>query len=222
MSKVHDGIWIGIDFGTSNSTCAVWDSTRGGPKWVRLVKIAPLEDSGKVGRTVPSVVQLIPPLVGAQAMMEVGTGTLLPSIKRFLGKSYNDLDPQLVSLMPFEVEEDDDDDDEHHYLQVVVETKNGQKVRTTPLEITAMILQTIRESAQRYLDVFQTKKHLQIPGNGMIWNVVVGVPAHFSKRHIQLVEQETYDHRKCPENVLRYLHSMNSLSLFFTILFIAD
>jgi len=31
--KQHDGIWIGIDLGTSNSTCAVWDSSRGGAKW---------------------------------------------------------------------------------------------------------------------------------------------------------------------------------------------
>jgi hypothetical protein len=29
----HDGIWIGIDLGTSNSACAVWDSSRGGSKW---------------------------------------------------------------------------------------------------------------------------------------------------------------------------------------------
>ena len=31
--KQYDGIWIGIDLGTSNSTCAVWDSSRGGAKW---------------------------------------------------------------------------------------------------------------------------------------------------------------------------------------------
>ena len=29
----HNGIWIGIDLGTSNSACAVWDSSRGSSKW---------------------------------------------------------------------------------------------------------------------------------------------------------------------------------------------
>jgi len=29
----NSGIWIGIDLGTSNSACAVWDSSRGGSKW---------------------------------------------------------------------------------------------------------------------------------------------------------------------------------------------
>lgn len=35
----HDGIWIGIDLGTSNSACAVWDSSRGGSKWCVLTKM---------------------------------------------------------------------------------------------------------------------------------------------------------------------------------------
>ena len=25
------GVWVGLDLGTSNSTCAVWDQTRGVP-----------------------------------------------------------------------------------------------------------------------------------------------------------------------------------------------
>ena len=36
----NSGIWIGIDLGTSNSACAVWDSSRGGSKWyVQIQKV---------------------------------------------------------------------------------------------------------------------------------------------------------------------------------------
>ena len=53
------GIWMGIDLGTSNCTCAVWDSTRGRPKWIRLHGIAsPVQTRRKDGRIVPSVVEI--------------------------------------------------------------------------------------------------------------------------------------------------------------------
>lgn len=181
---VQDGVWIGVDFGTSNSTCAVWDSTRGSSKWMRLDKIAILESSGKVGRSVPSVLKWShpdPPLVGAQALKEEATGTLIPSIKRLLGTRYTELDRHLISSMPFEAKEGKDGD-----VCIAVEP-NGNT--TTPLEVMSIILQAIREAAQRYLDKYQQKKHLQVPGSGKIRNVVVGVPAHYSKRHVQLVEQ---------------------------------
>jgi molecular chaperone DnaK (HSP70) len=58
-NETNNGIWIGIDLGTSNCACAVWDSTRGGAKPLRLETIAsPPFDKDKVGRMVPSVVLL--------------------------------------------------------------------------------------------------------------------------------------------------------------------
>lgn len=46
---------IGIDLGTSHCTAAVWDSTRGHPKWMRLGAAAYAE-SNKDGRIMPSAV----------------------------------------------------------------------------------------------------------------------------------------------------------------------
>ncbi|CAB9497174.1 Heat shock 70 kDa protein (Fragment) [Seminavis robusta] len=54
----HEGLWIGIDLGTSNCASAVWDSTRGRPKWMRLPDLA-VPQSSKPGRIVPSAVQLL-------------------------------------------------------------------------------------------------------------------------------------------------------------------
>jgi hypothetical protein len=52
-NETNNGIWIGIDLGTSNCACAVWDSTRGGAKPLRLETIAsPPFDKDKVGRMV--------------------------------------------------------------------------------------------------------------------------------------------------------------------------
>mmetsp|Transcript_39979 Transcript_39979/g.96505 ORF Transcript_39979/g.96505 Transcript_39979/m.96505 type:complete len:113 (-) Transcript_39979:1294-1632(-) len=56
----NGGLWIGIDLGTSNSTCGVWDSNRGSPKWIRLPIVAtPTTNkrrNGKIGRIMPSIV----------------------------------------------------------------------------------------------------------------------------------------------------------------------
>ena len=58
--KQHPGVWMGIDLGTSNCAAAIWDSTRGRPKWMRLQDIAVPQSTkgGKAGRIVPSAVQL--------------------------------------------------------------------------------------------------------------------------------------------------------------------
>lgn len=53
-----DGAWIGIDFGTTHSCAAVWDSNRSRPKVLRLASALP-EDSGKRGRLVPTVLVLV-------------------------------------------------------------------------------------------------------------------------------------------------------------------
>ena len=53
----HPGLWMGIDLGTSNCAAAIWDATRGRPKWIRLQDLA-VPQSRKAGRIVPSAVQL--------------------------------------------------------------------------------------------------------------------------------------------------------------------
>jgi hypothetical protein len=113
------GIWIGIDLGTTNCACAVWDSFRGSPKWLRLPNnVATRQHNGKMGRIMPSVVRWVlpnesegtatnPVLVGAAACDEnvifKKEGSLLQSVKRMLGKTYNELDPQWLKTLDFDV-----------------------------------------------------------------------------------------------------------------------
>lgn len=196
-SSSASGIWIGIDLGTSNSACAIWDSTRGSSKWIRLPHVAIAEDSGKIGRIVPSVVRIHESagdksnnfLVGKQALSSKDSGMLISSIKRLFGKRFGDLDPQLLESLPFHVESDDEES-----LQLVIPTVDPSNdcvvvVKTTPLEIASAILRAIKDAAQQYVDKYAVKKQLSFPGEGLIRNVVVGVPAHFSTRHTALVEE---------------------------------
>lgn len=199
------GVWIGLDLGTSNSACAIWDSSRGSPKWIRLPKIALTESSGtKLGRMVPSVVKIQGDesfWVGAQALQQQqqeeegenfsSSGTIVSSIKRLFGKEFQDLDSKLLEALPFHVENNEDDDGRKTVQLVVPVTTSDNSVlvvQTNPVEIVSILLKAIREAAQQYLNKYQAKKHLQVPGEGIIRNVVVGVPAHYSKRHMSLLE----------------------------------
>jgi molecular chaperone DnaK len=197
------GVWIGIDLGTSNSACAVWDSTRGSPKWMRLPQIASAQTNGKVGRIMPSVVRFEQPpsdpskkcksFVGAMALEQNdANSSLLQSVKRLLGKRYEDLDPQWLGTLDYDVIEEDSGSSS---FQIKARTSSDVTVVMTPQEILAIELNALRTAAQTYLDRYRIKKNLQVPGcgsshtpqNTAIRNVVVGVPAHFSKRHIQLI-----------------------------------
>jgi len=122
-------------------------------------------------------------------------GMLISSVKRLFGKRYSELDPNLLESLPFHLEADENDEDS---LQLVIPiNSSGDEddddcvlvVKTTPLEIAASILSAIKEAAQDYINKNQRKKHLEIPGEGLVRNAVVGVPAHFSKRHTTLVEE---------------------------------
>lgn len=204
---------MGIDLGTSNSACAVWDSTRGSPKWIRLKDIAPLDGNGsKWGRLVPSVVQLpdpsdtstkLLPRVGAEALKhlnETTSGTLVRSVKRLLGRKLQDLDPEWIESLPYELTEDDETGE--LLLKVTPymirndgaeDTSNNRPddLFVTPVQVVAILLRGMREAAQLYLDKYAVKKHLEVPGgqNNQVRNVVLGVPAHYSKRHLALVEE---------------------------------
>ena len=200
---VPSGVWIGVDLGTSNSACAVWDSTRGSPKWMRLKDIAQLdrEGSSKWGRLVPSVVKIPSKdslrashselLVGAQAL-ETTAGTLLSSVKRLLGRKLADLDAHWASSMPYTIHED-----ERGELQIWFQTsKSKEKLKMTPVQVLGVLLYRMREEAQNYLNKYAARKRLDVPGANSqgdepytIQNAVIGIPAHFSKRQIGLVEE---------------------------------
>eukprot|EP00531_Pseudo-nitzschia_arenysensis_P014433 CAMPEP_0116143870 /NCGR_PEP_ID=MMETSP0329-20121206/15680_1 /TAXON_ID=697910 /ORGANISM="Pseudo-nitzschia arenysensis, Strain B593" /LENGTH=679 /DNA_ID=CAMNT_0003639217 /DNA_START=41 /DNA_END=2080 /DNA_ORIENTATION=+ len=204
----NDGIWIGIDLGTSNSACAVWDSSRGGSKWVRLRGIT--ESTGtKIGRIMPSVVRFQSakeaPVVGFPALKtssETSTtnSSLVRSVKRLLGKRFEDLDEDWVETLDFDVR-DPNDDEEDESLQLTLRTNTtNQTVKVMPQQILAMELKAIREACQAYLNRYRISKNLQVPGGDetpksesqtppAVNNVVVGVPAHYSQRHIGLVKE---------------------------------
>ena len=141
---------IGIDLGTTNSVVAVME---GGQPTV----IA--NDEG--GRTTPSVVAFTEDgerLVGAIARRQAVTnpkGTVY-SIKRFMGRRLSEV-PEEIKLVPYEV----------------VEGKEGMaavRVRDksyTPPEISAMILQKLKSSAEAYL-------------GGEVTDAVITVPAYFN------------------------------------------
>lgn len=220
----RDGIWIGIDLGTSNSACSVWDSSRGGAKWVRLSVVT--EPMGtKAGRIMPSVVRFNndkeEPLVGYPALLtsleisnDKNKSSLLRSVKRLLGKKFQDLDPAWIETLDFDVQtpSEYDDDSEGSLLLVARTNSASNSIAVTPEQVLAIELEAIRKACQAYLDRYRLSKNLRVPGGGdevggtadgmnqnksledgnnnpVIKNVVVGVPAHYSQRHIGLVKE---------------------------------
>mmetsp|Transcript_299 Transcript_299/g.727 ORF Transcript_299/g.727 Transcript_299/m.727 type:complete len:703 (+) Transcript_299:36-2144(+) len=205
----HDGIWIGIDLGTSNSACAVWDSSRGGSKWVRLLDVT--DPTGvKAGRIMPSVVRFKSsnddPLIGFPALpvsldgvSKKNRGSLLRSVKRLLGKRLEDLDVSWVESLDYDVQNPSENNrrngvDDNGSLRLVVRTDSlAHDIEVTPEQVLAIELKAIRKTCQAYLDRYRCSKNLRVPGEGKgctrVDNVVVGVPAHYSQRHIALMKE---------------------------------
>jgi hypothetical protein len=157
-------------------------------------------------------------------------GSLLQSVKRLLGKRYKTLDPHWIKTLDYDVistkhygnndadhtkdnhhllddnnnttNEEDNENDEEEDILLVARTSREGTIVTTPQEVLAIELNALRKASQIYLDRYQRKKNLQVPGGTSITttttttttttrirNVVVGVPAHFSQRHIRLIKE---------------------------------
>ncbi len=169
----------------------------------------------KVGRIMPSVVRFDSdkeePLVGFPALrasLESSTtkSSLVRSVKRLLGKRFEDLDEAWVETLDFDVQ-DDEEDEEDESLQLILRTNTtNQTVVVTPQQVLAIELKAIREACQVYLNRYRISKNLRVPGGKRpnpqkkesrdnsnippgVNNVVVGVPAHYSQRHIGLVKE---------------------------------
>ena len=145
MSKI-----IGIDLGTTNSVVAVMEGDN------PFVITNP-----EGGRTTPSVVAFSKEgerLVGQVAKRQAVTnpGNTIFSIKRFMGRKYSEVSEE-QKMVPFEV----------------VEAKNGDaRVRVEgkeypPPEISAMILQKMKDAAEQHL-------------GGKVTKAVITVPAYFN------------------------------------------
>mmetsp|Transcript_1054 Transcript_1054/g.2706 ORF Transcript_1054/g.2706 Transcript_1054/m.2706 type:complete len:650 (-) Transcript_1054:755-2704(-) len=133
------------------------------------------------------------------------SNSVLRSVKRLLGKRYGDLDPAWIDTLDFEVrnpsEFDNNDNGDDASLQLVPRTGGScreETISVTPQEVLILELKAIRTACQVYLDKHRRSKNLRVPGGEsaddtdherpLVENVVVGVPAHFSHRHIGLVK----------------------------------
>jgi molecular chaperone DnaK len=136
---------IGIDLGTTNSCVAVLEG--GEPK-----VIANEEGS----RTTPSVVGFSKSgerLVGQVAKRQAITNpeNTIFSIKRFMGRRYDEVTDEM-KMVPYKVVKQGD------HIAVVAQGKEY-----TPPEISAMILQKLKKSAEAYLGETVTQAVITVP-----------------------------------------------------------
>ncbi|MCZ6477957.1 MAG: molecular chaperone DnaK [Gemmatimonadetes bacterium] len=139
---------IGIDLGTTNSVVAVMEG--GDP-----VVIPSAEGS----RTTPSVVAYTKDgerLVGQVAKRQAVTNpeNTVASIKRFMGRKCSEVESER-KLVPYQIECDSQD-------RVKVKVGNADKAFTPP-EISAMILQKMRRTAEDYLGQEVSRAVITVP-----------------------------------------------------------
>src|SRR5436309_3876089 len=145
MSKI-----IGIDLGTTNSVVAVME---GGEPVVIT--------NSEGGRTTPSVVAFTKDgnrLVGQVAKRQSVSNpeNTVFSIKRFMGRKFEEVQDE-IKQVPFKVERASNGD-----VRINAEAK-----QFSPPEISAMILQKLKQSAEDYL-------------GGKVEKAVITVPAYFN------------------------------------------
>jgi molecular chaperone DnaK len=136
---------IGIDLGTTNSCVAVMEG--GEPK------VIPNEEGA---RTTPSIVAFTKSgerLVGQVAKRQAITNpeNTIFSIKRFMGRRYNEVSDEM-KMVPFKVVQQGD------HVGVIAQGKEY-----TPPEISAMILQKLKKSAEAYLGETVTEAVITVP-----------------------------------------------------------
>src|SRR6202045_2127452 len=141
MSKI-----IGIDLGTTNSVVAVMEGGQ--------AVVIPNQEGG---RTTPSVVGFTKSgerLVGQVAKRQAVTNAenTIYSIKRFMGRRYDEVS-QEMKLVPYKVVAGDNGD-----ARVEIQGK-----KYTPPEISAMILNKLKEAAEAYLGEKVTKAVITVP-----------------------------------------------------------
>jgi molecular chaperone DnaK len=137
---------IGIDLGTTNSCVAVMEG--GEPVVI---------PNSEGGRTTPSVVAFAKSgerLVGQVAKRQAITNpkNTVYSIKRFMGRAYDEVKNE-SSMVPYEIVA-------HGSGQVSV--KAGDR-ESTPPEISAMILQKMKQTAEDYLGQKVTEAIITVP-----------------------------------------------------------
>jgi molecular chaperone DnaK len=136
---------IGIDLGTTNSCVAVLE---GGE--------AVVIQSSEGGRTTPSIVGFTSKgerVVGAPAKNQMITNpeNTVYSIKRFMGRRYSEVGNEM-KLVPYRVTEQGDD------VRVEIDGK-----KYSPQEISAFVLQKMKQTAEDYLGESVTEAVITVP-----------------------------------------------------------
>jgi molecular chaperone DnaK len=173
---------IGIDLGTTNSCMAVLEG--GEPTVI---------PNAEGGRTTPSVVAFTKDgqrLVGAPARRQQVTNpqNTIFSIKRFMGRKFDEVTEEMT-IVPYEVVKGPNDD-----VRVKAEEKEY-----APPEISAMILQKLRQDAEAYLGETVT-------------DAVITVPAYFNNAQ----REATKDAGKVAGlNVLRIINEPTAAALAY-------
>ncbi len=139
---------IGIDLGTTNSVVAVMEG--GEPTVI---------PNSEGGRTTPSVVAFAKDgerLVGQVARRQAITNpeNTVFSIKRFMGMRHSEVETERKRV-PYTVTRDSQD-------RVVVNLPNGGKPFTPP-ELSAVVLQKMRQTAEDYLGTTVTEAVITVP-----------------------------------------------------------
>jgi len=139
---------IGIDLGTTNSVVAVMEA--GEPKVI-------VNEEGS--RITPSVVAFTKDreiLVGQVAKRQAVTNpeNTVFSIKRFMGRVFGEVNEEM-KMVPYKVQQDDQG-------RAVVSSGNMDKSFTPP-EVSAMILQKLKRSAEAYLGEPVTEAVITVP-----------------------------------------------------------
>ncbi len=136
---------IGIDLGTTNSCVAVMEG--GEPKVIA-------NEEG--GRTTPSIVAFTKSgerLVGQVAKRQAITNpeNTIYSIKRFMGRRFNEVNDEM-KMVPYKVVQQGD------HIDVVAQGKDY-----TPPQVSAMILQKLKKAAEDYLGTSVTEAVITVP-----------------------------------------------------------
>ena len=176
------GKTIGIDLGTTNSCFAVLE---GGEPTVL--------ENAEGGRTTPSVVAFTKDgqrLVGAPARRQQVTNpqNTIFSIKRFMGRKFDEVTEEMT-IVPYEVVKGPNGD-----VRVKAEDQEY-----APPEISAMILQKLKQDAEAYL-------------GEPVTDAVITVPAYFNNAQ----REATKDAGKIAGlNVLRIINEPTAASLAY-------
>jgi molecular chaperone DnaK len=173
---------IGIDLGTTNSCMAVLEG--GEPSVIA---------NAEGGRTTPSVVAFTKDgqrLVGAPARRQQVTnpGNTIFSIKRFMGRKFDEVTEEMT-IVPYKVVKGPNDD---------VRVEAGGKDYAPP-EISAMILQKLKQDAEAFL-------------GEPVTDAVITVPAYFNNAQ----REATKDAGKIAGlNVLRIINEPTAAALAY-------